>query len=216
MNVRTFPGLVALAAALCSPPVAVSAQTLPSASGPQVILYELAENLKGSKGSKLTRRAATATLSGFAIEGSPLCPEGLGKLVDENDYCTVNVSGRDNISLKTGKGTLNGTFTVTVQGDNPLDAPEAVALHGTFNGTIDLSAALTGAAPIGTLTGSMVLAAGGGSVPIHGVFRLPTVCEGGIGYLRTDEFGNPTGGCDPIKESEMLFGYPMVRLDIFF
>jgi hypothetical protein len=205
---RTVFALAVAAVVLCVG--TGSAQTLPSPDGPHVILYELTENLKVSKG-KMPRRMATASLSGFAVAGSPLCPEEIA--ID--GHCTVNVIGRDNISTRTGVGTLNGDFAVTVQGDNPLDAPEAVALRGTFNGTIDLSPALTGQAPIGTLTGSMVLS-GGGRVPIHGVFRLPFLCGGVVAYLGTDEFGLPTGACDPVDPSETLFGRYMVRLDVWF
>lgn len=219
MIFRTSTGLAVVAAILCAGPMTGSAQTLPSPDGPQVILYELTENLKVFLNREIPpRRLATAALGGFAVEGSPLCPVGFGEPMAQTDVCNVNVFGSDNISTRTLEGSLHGDFAVTVQGDNPFDGPEAVVLRGTFNGSVDFSftSEVPVPRPIGLVEGNMVLA-GGGRVPFKGVFRLPFPCGPVIAYLATDQDGNPIPPvCDPVKPTETLFGRPMVRLDIWF
>jgi hypothetical protein len=82
------------------------------------------------------------------------------------------VHGSDNISLTTGLGTLQGHFSTVIQGDNPVDGPEAVVLKGQFQGQMDFSPAILHQIPFGTVTGK-VTAHGSGTSAFTGVFRLP-------------------------------------------
>jgi hypothetical protein len=81
------------------------------------------------------------------------------------------VLGSDNVSLTTGLGTLSGQFTTVVQGDNPVDGPEAVALRGEFFGRMDFSPAILHQIPYGTVAGRVNVR--GARTPFTGVFRLP-------------------------------------------
>jgi hypothetical protein len=217
---RVMCGLAVVVALLCAGPGTGTAQMLPSPAGPQVIVYELTENLKVFRNHPIPpRRLATASLGGFAIEGSPLCPVGFGTPFDpaipDQRFCNVNIFGSDNISTRTLLGSLHGDFTVTVEGENPLDGPEAVVMRGTFNGSVDFTPVLTGRF-IGLVEGTMVPQGGGGPVPFKGVFRLPTLCPA-LGYHLTDQNGNPDPPpCEPVAPTEMLFGRAMVRLDVWF
>src|SRR3990170_8661600 len=96
-----------------------------------VILYEVTEdmylkddagNIVNADPSKATRRTAVAQLSGWAALGTPLCPYDVLVVLPKAKLCAVNATGADDLSLVTGKGTLGGTFTVVVQGDNATDA----------------------------------------------------------------------------------------------
>jgi hypothetical protein len=137
-------------------------------------LYELTENmkLKEAKHNSVGRRIATSALTGVAQLGTPLCPD----FQSGPGGCTVNVLGSDNVSLTTGLGTLSGDFTAVIQGDNPVDGPEAVVLKGTFKGQMDFSPAIVGVNglqfPYGTVVGT-VKAAQGQKTSFTGVFRLP-------------------------------------------
>lgn len=137
-------------------------------------LYELTENMKIAttprEGLKAPRRTAMSALSGVAAAPTPLCPDA--KFASGRDGCAVNVIGMDDVSLLTGFGTLSGTFATVVQGDNPVDGPEAVVLTGTFSGQMDFSPAIVHQIPYGTVTGR-VSSGKGRSTPFTGVFRLP-------------------------------------------
>jgi hypothetical protein len=142
-----------------------------------VKLYELTENMKliqKSQKQSLGQRIATSALTGVAQAGTPLCPNaprGSGP-----PGCAVNVLGSDNVSLATGLGTLSGDFTTVVQGDNPVDGPEAVVLKGEFKGQMDFSPAIVGVNglpfPYGTVVGT-VKAPRGHKSDFTGLFRLP-------------------------------------------
>jgi hypothetical protein len=138
-------------------------------------LYELTENmklvLKEAKHNPVGWRIATSALAGFAKPGTPLCPEE-GKLESGPKGCAVNVTGNDNVSLKTGLGTLSGGFATVIHGDNPVDGPEAVALKGTFNGQMDFSPAILRQIPYGTVVGK-VRTEKGRKTEFTGIFRLP-------------------------------------------
>jgi hypothetical protein len=149
------------------------------ASAGGATLYELTENMKVVKLSfrhrgPVERRIATAAISGTADRGTPLCPAP--KFENEPFMCVVNVQGSDNISLKTGRGSLEGRFTTVIQGDNPVDGPEAVVLTGEFEGRMDFSPAILHDIPFGTVIGT-VRADGKGRnrqrEEFTGVFRLP-------------------------------------------
>src|SRR5262245_69564 len=124
------------------------------AEAPDAVLYEVTEDmyLKDGEGNWVTtvvpngRRTAVAQLSGWAKLGTPLCPAWVKLVAPKVEKCTVNASGADDLSLLTGQGTLAGTYSVVVQGDNDVDAPEFVIMSGTFKGDADLSLSLSGKA----------------------------------------------------------------------
>lgn len=141
-------------------------------------LYELTENMKLVQRHRehkhqlpaVTRRIATAAIAGLAEPGTPLCPV---PEFQSGDSCAVNVIGNDNISLTTGLGTLNGSFRTVIQGDNPVDGPEAVVLKGEFRGQMDFSPAILHDIPFGTVIGKVKVAGSRKREDFTGVFRLP-------------------------------------------
>lgn len=139
------------------------------------ILYELTENMKlvqrnHRDGTPVGRRIATSAITGVATVGTPLCPAP--EFASGETGCAVNVLGRDNVSLKTGLGTLQGHFSTVVQGDNPVDGPEAVVLKGEFTGHMDFSPAILHQIPFGSVVGK-VKPVRGRPTDFTGVFRLP-------------------------------------------
>ena len=233
---RTFlmPAMLALLAFVAAPLFGATA----FAADAQ--LYELTENMKLiSKGQP--RRVATSELMGFAAKGSPLCPtsllEQLGAkhLIDPATFpqCTINATGSNDVSLVTGVGPLSGRFTVVVQGDNAVDAPELVVMRGKFRGTIDFGNVRTFG--FGTATGTFTSDAGH-KIPFSGTFRVPYV-------IFLDFSKNPPTPCNPttgnpscvqvtppvytdleggnalgveVAPNEYAIGYPTVRFDINF
>src|SRR3989475_12173376 len=166
---RTFrlPAPVALLACVGAPPLGGTAL------GADATLYELTENMK-LVGKDSPRRRATSELMGTANAGTPLCPMPVGA-----PPCTINATGMDNISLVTGLGKFSGTFTVVVQGDNPVDSPEFVIAKGKFSGKMDFAPAVLGIlgpdgnrhiTPMGTVVGKMHLDGVRGDVPFTGTF----------------------------------------------
>jgi hypothetical protein len=157
-------GLVGVA--LAGEPAMASAET--------ATLYELTENLKllprPQRGQAVTRRIATSALTGVAQLGTPLCP--IPEFQSGPAGCAINALGKDNISLVTGLGTFAGDVTTVVQGDNPVDGPEAVVLRGHFGGRMDFSPAILHQIPFGTVTGRLQ-AGRGRETTFTGVFRLP-------------------------------------------
>jgi hypothetical protein len=147
------------------------------ASAGSARLYELTENMKlvqrNHRNASVSRRIATSAITGFASPGTPLCPkpEFQSDLPGDAVGCMVNVLGSDNVSLKTGLGVLQGDFTTVIQGDNPVDGPEAVVLRGEFFGHMDFSPAILHQIPYGTVSGT--LKARGRRTDFTGVFRLP-------------------------------------------
>lgn len=153
--------------ALTSGPLAANAGT--------ATLYELTENMKlihrnSRNASGVSRRIATSALTGLASPGSPLCP--LPEFQSGELGCAVNVHGMDNISLRTGLGTFRGDFATVIQGDNPVDGPEAVVLRGEFQGQMNFAPAVLDQIPYGTVVGR-VKSSRGGNAEFTGVFRLP-------------------------------------------
>jgi hypothetical protein len=160
----------------------LAAVSLPlSAVAADATLYELTENMKITKGK--ATRVATSQLMGFANVGTPLCPRALVDVVSPGStQCSINATGSDNISLKTGLGDFRGQFTVVVQGDNPFDGPELVVMSGSFTGRMNFSPAILLGLPFGTVAGTMKAddadngdgnVQQGRSFPFTGVFRLP-------------------------------------------
>jgi len=151
----------------------IGAPAMASAGG--ATLYELTENMKlvqrsQRHGTPVARRIATSAITGVAAVGTPLCPSA--EFASGPAGCAVNVLGSDNVSLKTGLGTLNGNFSTVVQGDNPVDGPEAVVLRGDFTGHMDFSPAILHQVPFGTVVGK-VRPVRGQRTDFTGVFRLP-------------------------------------------
>jgi hypothetical protein len=225
----------------------IGAPAMASAGG--ATLYELTENMKlvqrtHRHGKPVGRRIATSAITGVAEVGTPLCPSS--DFQSGPAGCAVNVLGHDNVSLVTGLGTLTGTFTTVVQGDNPVDGPEAVVLRGEFNGQMDFSPAILGQVPFGTVVGKVKVNHSRRRTDFTGVFRLPfagnfevapgvtlrqifcplsptpnpyaAMLYGGVdlAYLDFDDKNAPNGQCLDIQPNELSLGAPLVRFDISF
>jgi|SRR2546425_8200127 len=194
--------LLLFAVAFGAPGYAVAQSPVP-ASG--AVLYELTENLS-LKALKGGQRKATSQLMGTALAGTPLCPTAVAQGAS---FCTINATGSDNISLTTGLGNFGGTFTVVVQGDNPVDSPELILGRGHFSGKMDFSPAILGGVPLGTVVGEVAL---NGSRPVSftGTFRLPVGTVGNAFYL------GASGSFEPVAANEQALGYPTVKFEISF
>ncbi len=189
---------------------------LASAGG--ATLYELTENMKivtsTRHGRSTSRRTATSALTGVASVKTPLCPDA--SFASGPAGCAVNVIGMDNVILVTGFGTLAGTFTTVVQGDNPVDGPEAVVLNGSFTGQMDFSPAIVRQIPYGSVVGH-VAGGRGSSAPFTGIFRLPFAgnveIEVAPGYTRTlRQLFCPLSPA-PNPYAPMYGGYDLAYLD---
>ena len=205
---RTFlmPAMLALLAFVAAPLFGATALAA------DATLYELTENMK-LVGKDSPRRRATSELMGTANAGTPLCPMPVGA-----PPCTINATGSDNISLVTGLGKFSGTFTVVVQGDNPVDSPEFVIAKGKFSGKMDFSPAVLGGIPYGTVVGTLDPNGGGhrDQVRFKGTFFLPFVFPDDPSatayYL---DFTNGFGVV-PVADNERALGYPTVKFEINF
>lgn len=205
---RTFlmPALLALLAFVAAPLFGATALAA------DATLYELTENMK-LVGKDSPRRRATSELMGTANAGTPLCPMPVGA-----PPCTINATGSDNISLVTGLGKFSGTFTVVVQGDNPVDSPEFVIAKGKFTGKMDFSPAVLGGIPYGSVVGTLDPNGGGhrDQVRFTGTFFLPFEFPGDPSatayYL---DFTNPYGVV-PVADNQRALGYPTVKFEINF
>jgi len=151
------------------------------------VLYETTENLN-MRALQRQRRNATSSLIGFARLGGPLCPKALVIAAEPTaEFCTLNATGSDNISLRTGLGTFTGDVEVTVQEvveakdpatGKPIktitpDSPEVVIAKGRFTGKMDFSPAILHQIPLGSVEGQLSLAGFTKPVPFKGEFRLP-------------------------------------------
>jgi hypothetical protein len=208
-----------------------------------VTLYELTESMTVVGKAPNQQRVATAQLMGFARPGTPLCSAeiatsraAVAALHDPAARCTINATGSDIVSLRTGRGTLHGRLAVVIQGDNPVDGPELVVTTGQFRGEMDFSPAILGQLPFGLAEGTVTLD-GGRVLPFRATFRLPfdgdqlvggfplreLLCPGSspnprlwgrdIKYVAT-EAGVPTGQCIDVTPGELVLRYPAVRFDI--
>jgi hypothetical protein len=139
-----------------------------------VTLYELTENMSILLDDRQTFRAATSAMTGWAVVGTPLCPETVVAAYGPGaSACVVNATGSNRIDTRTGKGDFDGTLTVVVPGDNAVDGPELVVMTGSFRGKMDFAPALVNGVPYGSVTGSMKLSTGKDRISFTGVFRLP-------------------------------------------
>jgi hypothetical protein len=165
---------VAGLAVLASAGVPALASAGQSGGSTRATLYELTESMKiiqkKQKRGTSTDRIATSVLSGVSNVGSPLCPDP--KFASGPGGCSVTVLGSDDINLATGLGTITGSFATQVQGDNPVDGPEATVLTGAFSGWMDFSPAILRQTPYGTVVG-IVSSGRRRSATFTGVFRLP-------------------------------------------
>ena len=184
-------------------------------SDANAVLYEVTENLK-LKPLQSGHRVATAALMGWVKAGASICPDWLAAYLGIT-RCSITAMASDNINLTTGAGPVSGTFSIVIQGDNPVDGPELEILRGTLHGTIDLSPAVLGGVPLGTITGQWS-AKGVKSGPLGGVqvrgtfegtFRLPFAHSEPALYL-----GNPHPV--PVADNERSLGVPTVRLELNF
>lgn len=200
------------------------------AAGADAALYEVTEDmyLKDSAGAFVTsavpggRRTAVARLSGWAKLGTPLCPSWVLYINPGTKRCTVNASGADDLSLSTGKGTLDGTFAVVVQGDNLVDAPELVIMTGTFKGDADMSLAFSGK-PLGFITNGVGTIDGynGATFAFSGTFRLPFALDWAGKYVRIRKnhaayYLSDSGYLFRVRRDEKSLGVPTVRIDLKF
>ena len=207
---RTFlmPALLALLAFVAAPLFGATALAA------DATLYELTENMK-LVGKDSPRRRATSELMGTANAGTPLCPMPVGA-----PPCTINATGSDNISLVTGLGKFSGTFTVVVQGDNPVDSPEFVIAKGKFTGKMDFSPAVLGGIPYGSVVGTLDPNGGGhrDQVRFKGTFFLPFVFPddpSATAYYLDFNPANPYHVV-PVADNQRALGYPTVRFEINF
>jgi len=195
------------------------------------VLYEVTEDmyLKDAAGKFVTspvlggRRVAVARLSGFASVGSPLCPAWVLYIAPTTKKCTVHASGADDLALATGKGTLGGTYSVVVQGDNLVDEAEFVVMTGTFKGDADLSPAFAGAAPLGFITNGVATVDGYEELTFafSGTFRLPFTIDamGKQGKPKRNRgayYLGSNGVPFRVKYNEKSLGFPTVRIDLTF
>jgi hypothetical protein len=156
--------------------VAVAGTPVLASAGGSATLYALTENMKlihrqPKHRPPVDRRIGTGSLAGVAQLGTPLCPSA--DFQSGPAGCAINALGTDNVSLTTGLGTLSGTFTTVIQGDNPVDGPEAVVLSGEFEGQMDFSPAIVHQIPFGTMVGKIKANRARRATEFTGLFRLP-------------------------------------------
>ena len=182
--------------------------------GADATLYEVTENMRligkvRDAGQSPRSRRATSELTGIARRGTPLCPAG----VPGTGNCTINVTGKDDVDLATGMGSLGGSFTVVVQDTNTTDSPEVVVMKGKFVGFIDFRPALDPLRPMPYgLCNAVLVVDGGRSFPFTGVFRQPVDLGFGAVYFT----GNSAAPFVAVKANEFSLGYPTVRFEIKF
>jgi hypothetical protein len=192
--------------------------------GAEAVLYEVTENmyLMDDHGNvvlpeQATRRQADASLYGWARVGNPLCPSEMLITNARRETCTVTAAGVDDISLKTGKGGVRGTFAVVVQDDNTADAPEYVAMNGGFLGEMDLSIR-----PLGRIAGTFTPSGSTQAVKFCGTLRLPFAVNArgkrelprrnGAAFYLADDFTTLI----PVQRAEMSLGQATVRFELNF
>jgi len=187
--------------------VAATSGSVRSSSAADAKLYEVTENMKLKTFRRAdTRRQATSALTGTARAGTPLCPLPAGA-----PPCGVNVIGSDDIDVVTGLGTIKGTWTAVVQGDNEVDAPEYEIASGRFEGRMDFSPALVRGLPYGTVTGE--LRRGTERFAFTGVFSLPFISPGDPNQTPLYLSG---GGPIQVQPGEYSINFPTVKFEITF
>jgi len=198
-------------------------------------LYELSENACAVDATnqcvfdvrQAVARAATSSLQGLAKLGTALCPAPVLITNPKTNSCTVTATGRDFVAFSNGQGTVDGTFAVVVQLDNPVDSPELPVVLGEFSGTIDFTPAFSGI-PLGFVKGSMKVTQSplipslvGLTVPFKGVFRQPFALSktGEQKHARRSQeafYLLDNGSLDRVRQDERAVGWPTVRFEITF
>jgi len=207
------------------PSVAAAQAPLGVRADANAVAYEVTENLK-LRPLQGNRRIATAALVGTVNAGTAICPEAL---VGEGGVCVLTAMASDNINLANGKGPVTGTFSVVVQDVNPVDGAELVILRGTLHGKIDLSPAVLGGMPLGTIQGKWN-AKGVNGGPLAGVrahgtfegtFRLPFIAD--LGCLSDGDPSDCVAGYlgaafsfVAAQFNELSLAMPTVRLELKF
>lgn len=214
----------------------VTLQPAPGSAAPSVdavldaVLYEVTEDmyLIGADGNATAQpraavsRVAVAQLSGWANLGTPLCPYAVLVTNPKTKTCALNVAGSDAIDLATGMGTVEGQLRVVVQGDNPTDGPEFVVMTGSFTGTMDLSLAVSGAAPLGYIRNAFVRIDGvAEEIPFSGTFRLPFAIRGKSRDMKPRpgedaHYLTDSGQLVRVRPEERSLGVPTVRFEVTF
>jgi hypothetical protein len=178
------------------------------ASAADATLYELVESMSVVQEDGRTYRQAWAALDGTARPGTLLCPLQV--------TCELHGWGWSRVDIATGRGTVSGSFSVVVDGDNDVDGPEAVIQWGRFSGTMDFSPALLRQLPYGTVVGKVTV---GNSKtaqdsPFTGTFYLPFVFPGDP--LNTPyylSFTDPSGVVQ-VGDEEKALKRPTVKFEI--
>jgi hypothetical protein len=141
MNGTPLKGkLQALCSALSLALAVLAAAPAQAGSSNDAVFYELTENMSVEG----TTRIGNGSLMGDAKVGTPLCPDVLIKLLIDHGLisgsipCNVVANGQDRISLVDGSGTLSATVSVTIEMDNPVDAPEFVVMTGKLAGIMQI------------------------------------------------------------------------------
>jgi hypothetical protein len=192
------------------------------------VLYEVSESMKMEHRS-LTgpARVASATLVGAIKPGPSICPLWLVQML-KTTACGLVVTATSDVSLATGTGTVSGKVSVVVEGDNATDGTEALIAKGDISGTIDLSLAFRGLAPIATLTGTWTISGVQGLLSglktqgsMTGTFRLPYLAP--TGCANDGDLSDCTAvyvvpedpaGFQVIAPAEYSLGVPSVRLEL--
>jgi hypothetical protein len=204
------------------------------AGGPDAVFYELTETM--TYNATTNTRKGEGALAGEAKRGTPLCPQALmdalvagGVIRRPSARCYVTAYGADALApllneagqVVTWMGPLQATIAVKVQGDNPIDAPEAIVMTGKLEGQLwvaDENMRLLGIA--GSFVADLPDGTTAAPVPFSGKVRLPFVKdEDGrhrrpwkerAFYLRDD------GKLERVQDDEMSLGRPTARFELNF
>src|SRR5215470_9868572 len=202
-----------------------------------VTLYEISERVTFDQAEGVVFRNATSPLQGFAALGTPLCPSELLISVPRLESCTVIATGTDSVSTVTGTGPVSGTFDVVVNppGNSSVHVPDLPVISGTFTGTVDLSPAVLGRVPVGSIAGTFTIARVADLatgmlmdlpqpvvLPFKGTFRMPFKLDARGRFQKSDR-NNPAVYLDddlrthlPVRAFERSTGFPIVRLEVSF
>jgi hypothetical protein len=184
------------------------------AAAADAAVYELYENMSIVQLDGRTYRKAWSAIKGTARPGTLLCPLPV--------TCSIHGTGTSSVDVVTGQGTVNGQIQIVVQGDNPVDGPEAIVLTGKFNGAMDFSPALLAGLPYGTVVGTVKVGKGSDQSsdaqqsPFTGTFHLPFVFPAdpsSTPYYLTFTGLQPSGAA-PVSPSEKTLDEPMVKFEI--
>jgi len=141
MNGMPLKGrLQALCSAVSLALAVLAAVPAQAGSSNDAVFYELTENMSVDG----VTRIGAGSLMGDAKVGTPLCPDVLIGLLIANGLiagsipCNVVAYGEDRIDMQTGAGTLTARVSVTIEMDNPVDAPEFVVMTGRLDGAMQV------------------------------------------------------------------------------